>query len=308
MIVFWVVLLVIVATPLAVEYRRKPMDADARRNAPGEFATLSQGVTHYEWLGPLRGPVAVCVHGQTTPSFVWHGLARGLVEMGYRVLVYDIYGRGYSDRPKGLQDQAFFQRQLDDLLKDQQVGDDFTLLGYSMGGAIVTAYTAAHPDRVRQMVLLAPGGVAIKLGLLTRIMIKTPLIGDWLILALFPRQHQKSTEAERKLHSSVENIVDLQQRELQFKGFTPAVLSSLRGLLSGPLQAEHRAIHTAGVPVLAIWARDDALIPMSAMGTLTEWSRSARQDVVDGAGHGLPYTHTEEVLAIMREALRDGLN
>ncbi len=60
-------LLVVLAIPLIVETRRKPMDANARRDAPGEFATLSQGATHFQWIGPMRGPVAVCVHACRYP-------------------------------------------------------------------------------------------------------------------------------------------------------------------------------------------------------------------------------------------------
>ena len=129
-----ILLAVFAAFPLGIEARRKPMSAAARQDASGDFVTLSQGVTHYEWLGPARGPVAVCVHGLTTPSFVWRGLARGLARMGFRVLIYDLYGRGYSDRVQGRQDRVFFLRQLNDLLADQQVNGDITLVGYSMGG------------------------------------------------------------------------------------------------------------------------------------------------------------------------------
>ena len=59
------------------------------------------------------------------------------------------------------------------------------------------------------------------------------------------------------------------------------------------------------MPVIAIWGRDDDVVPLTAMGKLTEWSRHARQDVIDGAGHGLPYTHTAEVLAALRGTLTD---
>ena len=283
------------------------MDAAARQQAEGEFAALSQGITHYQWLGPMRGPVAVCVHGLTTPSFVWYGVAQGLARMGFRVLIYDLYGRGYSDRVPGRQDTAFFLQQLDDLLADQQIGDDITLLGYSMGGAIATGFTATHPDRVRQLVLLAPAGVETKVGAMARFITKVPAIGDWLMLALFPYRYRKETEAERALPGSVENIVDLQQRELEFKGFIPAVLASMRGILSDPQQEAHRAIHKAGVPVLAIWGGKDKVIPLTAMSTLATWSRNARQEVIDKAGHGLPYTHTDAILATMSETLRDGL-
>ncbi len=256
----------------------------------------------------MRGPIAVCVHGMTTPSYVWHGLAEGMVKMGYRVLVYDLYGRGYSDRPGGLQDDAFFLRQLDDLLDDQNVETDITLLGYSMGGAIAAAFASAQPGRIRQLVLLAPAGMETSAGSMARFIANTPFVGDWLMLALFGKVHRQGTEAERYLPNSVDNIVDRQQSELAFRGFVPGCLSSLRGILSHDMEAEHRKLHHSGIPVLAIWGRDDDVIPLTASGKLAEWNRTARQEVIDGAGHGLPYTHTDAVLESMRETLRDGLS
>jgi len=308
MIYLAIFLVVVVGLPYVIEARRKPMDASARTSATGSFAALSQGTTYYEWLGPARGPVAVCVHGLTTPSFVWRGLARGLARFGYRVLIYDLYGRGYSDRVPGVQDQAFFLRQLNDLLEDQQIAGDITLLGYSMGGAIATSFTAAHPDKVRQLILLASAGMGVGANRMIRFIAQTPVIGDWLFLALFARTHRKGCESERRLPSSVEGIIDLQLNELRYKGFVPAVLSSIRGILASSLANEHKAIHRAGIPVLAVWGGDDALIPLTAMGNLTEWSRDVRQDVIEGAGHGLTYTHTDAVLAAISGALQDGLN
>ncbi|MGR3617231.1 MAG: alpha/beta fold hydrolase [Paracoccaceae bacterium] len=102
------ILLLVLVWPFIREARKPEMTQKQRANALGEFAQLSQGLTHYQWIGPLRGPIAVCVHGLTTPSFVWGGIAQGLAKMGFRVLVYDLYGRGFSDRPKGQQDRVFF--------------------------------------------------------------------------------------------------------------------------------------------------------------------------------------------------------
>ncbi len=148
----------------------------------------------------------------------------------------------------------------------------------------------------------------VKADRLTRFITRTPMIGDWLMLALFPRRHRTGTNAERALPGSVENIVERQQNELRFKGFIAAILASMRGILSTPQRDQHKTIHQAGIPVLAIWGREDAAIALTAMGTLAEWSRHARQDVIEGAGHGLPYTHTDAVLAALSEALRDGLS
>ena len=64
------------------ERLRRPMDDIARGNAPGQFAELSQGRTHYRWDGAVRGPVIVCIHGLTTASYVWDPLVPRLALMG----------------------------------------------------------------------------------------------------------------------------------------------------------------------------------------------------------------------------------
>lgn len=301
--------------PLFRERLRHPMGSGARNAAPGNFAPLSRGVTHYQWHGPARGPIAVCVHGLTTPSFVWGGLtaghsgglAAGLVAKGYRVLTYDLYGRGFSDRPEGPQDRSFFIQQLEELLAHEGISGDITLVGYSMGGAIATTYTAAHPDQIRELVLLASAGLQHEPGKITRYIRDHPGLGDWLMLALFPYQHRRGCEAERRLPSTVPDVVDLQKNELRYRGYIPAVLASLRGILSEDLSADLRQIHRQGVPMLAIWGAEDTVIPISALGRMTKEARSARQEVIETAGHGLPYTHTDAVLEIIAANHRQGL-
>lgn len=297
--------LAVATAPFLRERLRPRMDADARRNAPGDFAELSRGLTHYRWFGPARGPVAVCVHGLTTPSFIWGPIAEGLGAMGFRVLVYDLYGRGYSDRPGGPQDSAFFVTQLEDLLETQGVEDDITLLGYSMGGAIATAFAGLYPERLRQLVLIAPAGMGHDLGPVARLVTEHDWLGKWLMLAFYPRSFRRATEAERAMQSRIDNAVDLQQAELRWRGFIPAVLQSMRGMLSENLEDDHRELSRQDVPVLAIWAREDEVIPISGMGRLAEWNRIARHEVIEGAGHALAYTHPDEVLHAMRDLMRD---
>ncbi|MEP4035321.1 alpha/beta hydrolase [Pseudophaeobacter sp.] len=293
--------------PLLRERLRRPMGSGARNAAPGSFARLSRGLTHYQWHGPARGPIAVCVHGLTTPSFVWGGLADGLVAKGYRVLTYDLYGRGFSDRPAGEQDRSFFIHQLEELLEHEGVTGDFTLVGYSMGGAIATTYASAHSDQIRELVLLASAGLKTNPGKIGLFIRDHPHLGNWLMLALFPRMHRRGCEAERPLPTSVPGIIDLQKNELHYRGYIPAVLASLRGILSEDLSDDLRHIHRQGVPLLAIWGGTDEVIPVSSIGRMTEQARSARQEVVEGAGHGLPYTHTEEVLDLIATNHRQGL-
>lgn len=293
---FLFILFVIIAVPFVVEARRIKMDGVSRQDAPGQFVKLSRGTTHYRYLGPKDGPLAVCVHGLTTPSFVFEGLANRLVAKGYRVLVYDHYGRGYSDRPKALQDRAFFVSHLSELLAALGEDGEFDLYGYSMGGWVVTAFAADHPDRINRLVLLAPAGMGHDLGLLAKL-VRLPLIGDWLFLASYGAQHRNGCEQERALPSSVPFIVDRQQRELNYQGFLPSVLSSLRGALSATTQLDHEAIRDAGLNVTAVWGQEDSVIPISCKDKLSDWNPNVTQVVIPAAGHGVTYTHTDEVIS-----------
>ena len=41
------------------------------------------------------------------------------------------------------------------------------------------------------------------------------------------------------------------------------------------------------------------------MARLAEVNRNARQEVIEGAGHGLTYTHSDAVLTALRDLMRD---
>ncbi len=71
---------------------------------------------------------------------MFEALADFLIGRGHRVLIYDHYGRGYSDRPKGSQDARFFASHLTELLDHLHLKESFDLYGYSMGSSIAVAY------------------------------------------------------------------------------------------------------------------------------------------------------------------------
>ena len=122
------------------------MSARVRRCAPGDFVNLPDGIIHYEWHGPVDGPVIVMVHGLTTPSFVWCEQIPALTRAGHRVLTFDHFGRGFSECP--------YARHLAAL--DVKAGYD--LLGYSMGGGIATHFASLRRDSIRKLILVAPIG------------------------------------------------------------------------------------------------------------------------------------------------------
>lgn len=302
-IIFILCVAVLAAIPRMIESRRQKIDAASREGATGDFARFSQGITHYEWHGGARGKVIVAVHGLTTPKAVWDSTIPGLVAMGYRVLSYDLYGRGLSDAPGGLQDRHFFLRQLNDLLQHVGAKDEITLLGYSMGGAIVTAFAEEQPHRVAQVLLVAPSGIVTRESRFSAFCRKTPLIGDWVHALIAPgRMRKDGVAAVPSEHAKRIQIEQLEQ--LSQQGYLDAILASRRGLLAEDMTGAHKRLGQLGIPVAAVWGDRDTVIPITALGELASLNHEARQDVVKGADHRLPFTHGDAVTASIRDLLK----
>lgn len=297
-------LCVITIWPFSMERRRTVIGTNERHAAPGEFARLSQGVTHFRWAGPARGPVAVVIHGLASPMQSMDTVAEGLGALGYRVLLYDLYGRGLSDAPEGRQNRAFFLRQLKDLLAFHDLREEVTLVGYSMGGSIATAYAAENPYMIKRVILFATTGIDVNETRFARYCRRTPLLGDW-VHALFAHGRIKRAIPQRGQTREIDNVLRAQRRELTRRGYLPGILSSRRGILAEVQEEDHRQLGRKGVPVIAIWAENDCIIPLTALGKLAEWNRTARHEVVANADHGLPYTHGRELIEALRSALRD---
>ncbi len=77
------------------------LDATTRAGFDETFIELPSGVVHYELAGPEDGEMVVLVHGFSVPAYIWDPTFEFLVSAGYRVLRFDLYGRGHSDRPDG---------------------------------------------------------------------------------------------------------------------------------------------------------------------------------------------------------------
>lgn len=130
---------------------------------PKRFFTeimLPSGRTHYQLTG--AGPTVVLVHGVSGPLAVWDKNTEALVEAGYKVLRFDLFGRGFSERlghsSYGLDT---YVRQLEELIEALDLGPKVRLIGSSLGGIITSEYTLRHPNQVEGLVLIGPAGFPI---------------------------------------------------------------------------------------------------------------------------------------------------
>ncbi|KAI0482198.1 Alpha/Beta hydrolase protein [Xylariaceae sp. FL0804] len=147
-------------------------------------------------------------------------IARPLAEKGCRVMLFDLFGRGYSDAPGDLPyDTRLFTTQILLALASSPLAwtgrAGFSLVGYSLGGGIAANFAAAFPDLVAQLVLLAPAGLIRpeNIGRASRIVFQTGLVPDRVLAWL----------AERRLRAPIDNAVS-KRRRLSSTSTPPAPL------------------------------------------------------------------------------------
>ena len=136
----------------------KELDDEARRMTGGSFVQLSDGITHYELSNITRDQTVVLVHGFSTPYFIYDPTFHFLTQNGFRVLRYDLFGRGFSDRPQLPYNIDLFVKQLSDLLDALRLARPVNLIGLSMGGPATAAFTMRFQQRVKSLTLIDPAG------------------------------------------------------------------------------------------------------------------------------------------------------
>jgi len=114
--------------------------------------------------GDSRGDV-VFVHGSGPGASGWSNFKHNVAafqQAGYRCVVYDQWGYGNTDKPTDVDHTLdFFVEGLIGLL-DHLAIDSVILVGNSLGGAVSLGLTLAQPERVRKLILMAPGGIEPK--------------------------------------------------------------------------------------------------------------------------------------------------
>lgn len=280
----------------------KVIDQSVRAQAEGSFIALSDGVTHYEIAGDENGKPVVLVHGFSVPYFIFNPTFEFLVKKGFRVLRFDLFGRGLSDRPDLHYDIKLFVRQLKELL-DVLNFKNVNLIGLSMGGPITAAFTATYPGYVSRHILIDPaGGKPVSLSLLLKV-VKIPGLGE-LLLGLFG-----SVSMVRGIASDLftpELVAEFQARykvQMQYQGFKHAILSTMRNGMLGTFMETYLRVGKLKKPTLLFWGRHDRTVPFEQSANILKAIPHAEFQVIEGCGHIPHYESPEKVNPILLEFL-----
>lgn len=275
---------------------RETMNAEKFRDGSGyEPAVLSHGSTAFRTYGPASAPAIILVHGATLGSMTYQDYAAPFVAAGFRVVLYDQYGRGFSDRPRAPFSIDLMRAQLAELMDHLEI-ERAHLYGVSLGGAIVTRFAAAHPDRVQTLGLQVPliGGANVSRNVL---LARLPLVGPLLarfyaIPAIIERGESFSpeTEAGRALMTHFKG-------QFAVEGTERMMTQMLSGDALSDRMDDHRLIAAAGIPVHFAYAEDDPEIPVAQVKAAIAVYDNADAHEFTG-GHFFSYGRAEELAAL----------
>jgi pimeloyl-ACP methyl ester carboxylesterase len=278
------------------------LTAQTRATLPGQFIALSEGVTHYNLTGPAGGQLVVFVNGFSVGSFGWDRTVPALTAAGFRILTYDLYGRGYSDRPSGPYTLERFVGQLDELLSALQVDRPVDLAGVSMGGYITAGFAARHPERVRRVVLLAPQSTSMgsdsRLGAVT-----LPVVGEYVFAVYLTPFYLADNDDDFKDPKQAESLRAEYREAARYAGFSAALLATLRDMTGDPF-IEYRALGQQDRPVLLIWGEEDRTSNFANALQVQAAIPHARLHTIPAQRHAVYYERPDLVNPLIIEFLK----
>ncbi len=233
------------------------------------FLSTRSGDVHMLDVG--EGDVILLTHGSGRSIADWQESVADRLAVSYRVVAFDNYGFGLSDRNHPFEyGNALWARQAIDVLDALEI-ERAVVVGHSAGGVVAASLAADHPERFRgavftghglapdlaQIVPLLPGIGELSLA-------RRTVIGD-----TFSDDHREKVEAAYRIRGTRAAYLTFVRRQ-----FT---IDSLR-LLGGTYE-------DIEIPVLQMHGTLDESIPIDVGRDLTSRLADARFVAINGAGH-----------------------
>ncbi|WP_427129077.1 alpha/beta fold hydrolase [Pseudarthrobacter sp. S9] len=256
---------------------------------------------YYEDHG--SGQAVVLIHGYPLDGSSWERQAAALLDAGYRVITYDRRGFGQSSKPTEGYDYDTFAADLDTLLTTIDLYDA-VLVGFSMGTGEVGRYLASYGSgRVAKAVFLGslepyllqaednPGGVPQS-------------VFDGLMEAVTADRYAFFTDFFKNFYNSGTFLgTPRLSQEVMNAGWNLAT----RGGTAASAAAQptwltdFRAdIPKIDVPALIVHGTADNILPIDITGRQFAKALPGAEYVeIDGAPHGMLWTHAAEVNDIL---------
>jgi pimeloyl-ACP methyl ester carboxylesterase len=258
---------------------------------------------YYEDQGAGR-PV-VLIHGYPLDGHSWERQTRELLGNGYRVITYDRRGFGRSSKVGSGYDYDTFASDLNTLLETLDLRD-VVLVGFSMGTGELARYVSRHgSDRVAKLAFLAslepylvarddnPDGVPQK-------------VFDGIEAAARGDRYAWFTQFFADFYNLGENLGSRISQEAVTASWGVAVSSAPVAAYAvvpawiEDFRADVEAVRNSGRPALILHGTADNILPIDATARrFRQLLPEAQYVEIEGAPHGLLWTHADEVNAAL---------
>jgi len=253
-----------------------------------KYAKIANGYTiHYTDMG--EGHPVVFLHGSGQGAS-GHSNFKGnypfLAENGYRVIVPDHIGYGYSDKPDDVEYPVEFFAECVLQTLDVAGVQKATFIGNSLGGAIALHIARYHPERVETLNLMAPGGLEEK-----EDYFKMP--GMAILGEIFASGEVNKAALERFIREGLvykQDVVNDELIEERWDIFTKQNGQALATMKVPNMTDELSKIE---VPSIVFWGLDEKMMPESGIMKLANGLPNARLVLVSNCGHWVMAEHQE---------------
>lgn len=259
-----------------------PSGGAATHPAIGRFVVAGGIRTNYHDVG--EGRPMVLLHGSgagVTGWENWHGVMPDLARH-FRVLVPDIVGFGFTERPEGSQyGIKLWVRHLLDFLDALGIEKPI-LVGNSFGGALALALSLRNAHRVERMVLMGtPAGSFPQRAAMARSWYYAPSLENMAeLLRSFPHDPAIVTDEMVRLRHEVSLLAG--GMEAYRKLFPEPAPGGETRQVKGIPEEDLRSITT---PVLALHGRHDARVPLECGIRIAQSCQHADLHVFADCGH-----------------------
>jgi pimeloyl-ACP methyl ester carboxylesterase len=241
--------------------------------------------------GPADGDPVVLLHGIGRSLEDW-APQHDALPAAYRVISMDLLGFGLSDppprRPVTL---ARLATGVGDVLDALGVRRPVHVFGNSLGGAVALAMQAAHPQRVRSVVLAAPAGFGRQVVLDLRLL-AIPGLGGHLLRHTGPRTARRTERAlfddpsfvtEERVRHALRVAAQAARTEVFLDVLRE--LGTVRGIRPGWRSALLADVARDPRPTLVVWGDRDRILPVRHLSAARAALPHARSHVFADTGH-----------------------
>lgn len=280
-----------------MESMAKPSLNDLRRAAGGRYLPLRAGLTHLVDDGQESDPTILLVHGATVPHWEFDRLVPHLRAAKLRIVRFDLFGHGLSDRPAVRYDFALFLGQALEILDGIRTTRPLTVLGHSFGAAVAAALANERPARVKRLVLVAPLLDFAASSRWARA-IALPVIGS-LLMRWIGRPALERRRERRYAAIGAEHMTARFVAEARAPGYTEALASMFASRTLGDQSGHYRGLRPCEREIVVVAGAADQVVPLRDVARVRTLLPHHTYLEIAGAEHNLLLTHPECVAAAL---------